>query len=277
MNSLKRKLVLLGYESYDIEKDDFYCMILKIEEEKIRLYKPKEREKLNYTKEKNYIEHILKYLKKLNINITNINKTNINEIEIKKYILNNLTTLALLDEYKDLTCFDDDTENDEYKNIQSNDEQAKYIEGNISDQTITNFFELNYMNICEKEEFEKNKDKLIILIDTINDIFKKHDIPLLKKDEIIKNNEIYNVISALHLLKEKLKTKEKIQNENYENLFNFNINVNNKEMADFVYILRYIFNEKLRDRKTHIKNILNETQILTYNPIIDIKQGKVGR
>ncbi|CAD2091329.1 conserved protein, unknown function [Plasmodium vinckei brucechwatti] len=277
MNSLKRKLVLLGYESYDIEKDDFYRMILKIEEEKIRLYKPKEREKLNYTKEKNYIEHILKYLKKLNINVANINKTNINEIEIRKYILNNLTTLALLDEYKDLTCFDDNAENGEYQDTQSNDEQAECIEGNISDQTVTNFFELNYMNICEKEECEKNKDKLIILIDTINDIFKKYDIPLLKKDEIIKNNKISNVVSALRLLKEKLKTKEKIQNENYENLFNFNINVNNKDMADFVYILRYIFNEKLRDRKVHIKNILNETQMLTYNPIIDIKQGKVGR
>ncbi|KEG02061.1 conserved protein, unknown function [Plasmodium vinckei vinckei] len=276
MNSLKRKLVLLGYESYDIEKDDFYRMILKIEEEKIRLYKPKEREKLNYTKEKNYIEHILKYLKKLNINVANINKTNINEIEIKKYILNNLTTLALLDEYKDLTCFDD-AKNDECQDTQSNDEQAKCIEGNISDQTVTNFFELNYMNICEKEECDKNKDKLIILIDTINDIFKKYDIPLLKKDDIIKNNKISNVVSALRLLKEKLKTKEKIQNENYEDLFNFNINVNNKDMADFAYILRYIFNEKLRDRKVHIKNILNETQILTYNPIIDIKQGKVGR
>ncbi|CAD2103771.1 hypothetical protein YYG_01742 [Plasmodium vinckei petteri] len=277
MNSLKRKLVLLGYESYDIENDDFYRMILKIEEEKIRLYKPKEREKLNYTKEKNYIEHILKYLKKLNINVANINKTNINEIEIRKYILNNLTTLALLDEYKDLTCFDDDAENNEHQDTQSNDEQAKCIEGNICDQTVTNFFELNYMNICEKEECEKNKDKLIILIDTINDIFKKYDIPLLKKDEIIKNNQMSIVVSALGLLKEKLKTKEKIQNENYENLFNFNINVNNKDMADFVYILRYIFNEKLRDRKVHIKNILNETQMLTYNPIIDIKQGKVGR
>ncbi|SCM20791.1 conserved protein, unknown function [Plasmodium chabaudi adami] len=277
MSSLKRKLVLLGYESYDIEKDDFYRMILKIEEEKIRLYKPKEREKLNYTKEKNYIEHILKYLKKLNINVANINKTNINEIEIKKYILNNLTTLALLDEYKDLICFDDDAENDECQDTQSNDEQTKCIEGNICDQTVTNFFELNYMNNCEKEECEKNKDKLITLIDTINDIFKKYDIPLLKKEEIIKNNEISNVASALHLLKEKLKTKEKIQNENYENLFNFNINVNNKDMADFVYIIRYIFNEKLRDRKVHIKNILNETQMLTYNPIIDIKQGRVGR
>ncbi|CAD2091331.1 conserved protein, unknown function [Plasmodium vinckei lentum] len=277
MNSLKRKLVLLGYESYDIEKDDFYRMILKIEEEKIRLYKPKEREKLNYTKEKNYIEHILKYLKKLNINVANINKTNINEIEIRKYILNNLTTLALLDEYKDLISFDDDAENNEYQDTQSNDEQAKCIEGNICDQTVTNFFELNYMNSCEKEECEKNKDKLIILIDTINEIFKKYDIPLLKKDEIIKNNQMSIVVSALGLLKEKLKTKEKIQNENYEDLFNFNINVNNKDMADFVYILRYIFNEKLRDRKVHIKNILNETQILTYNPIIDIKQGKVGR
>ncbi|SBS83428.1 conserved protein, unknown function [Plasmodium ovale] len=294
MNSLERKLKLLKYENYDIGKDDFFYIILKMEEEKIRLYKPKEREKINYNKEKNYVEHILKYLKKLNINTANINKTNIHNMDVRMYILNNLTTLALVDEYKDLVSYD---EEDTQENIQDSanctvdtdtqhlvnnldyDDSSNNTKGNsqTKDDSLENFFELNYLHSLEKEEMKKQRKKLKVLIDQINEIYKQNNIPLLNCNTCDNENEICNVTSALHLIKEKLKNKEKTHNVDYETLFNFNIKVQNNELKDFVYIIRYMFNEKLRERKTHVKDILNELQILTYNPVIDIKQGKVGR
>ncbi|SBT77006.1 conserved protein, unknown function [Plasmodium ovale] len=294
MNSLERKLKLLKYENYDLGKDDFFYIILKMEEEKIRLYKPKEREKINYEKEKNYVEHILKYLKKLNINTANINKTNIHDMDVRMYILNNLTTLALVDEYKDLVSYD---EEDTQENVQdaancTEDTDTQYLVNNLDyddssnntkgnsqtkDDSLENFFELNYLHGLEKEEMNMQRKKLKVLIDKINEIYKQNNIPLLNCNTCDDENELSNVTSALHLIKEKLKNKEKTHNEDYETLFNFNIKVQNNELKDFVYIIRYMFNEKLRERKEHVKDILNELQILTYNPVIDIKQGKVGR
>ncbi|SBT71225.1 conserved Plasmodium protein, unknown function [Plasmodium malariae] len=294
MNSLGRKLKLMNYENIDIGKDDFYHMVLKLEEEKIRLYKPKEREKINYMKEKNYVEHILKYLKKLNINTTNINKSNINDAEVRTYILNNLTTLALIDDYKDLIHFDDhedddndnanaenrETHNDLNVSEKNNEINSKHKD-ETKDITLVNFFELNYLNCRDKEEQMTRIITLNVLTEKINDIFKANNIPLLECNNESNNSNNYNrlhdIISALHLIKEKLKDKKKIYNADYENLFNFNITVSNNNLKDFVYIIKYIFNEVLKERKTHIKNILNEIQILTYNPVIDIKQGKVGR
>ncbi|KAI4838249.1 RNA transcription [Plasmodium brasilianum] len=294
MNSLGRKLKLMNYENIDIGKDDFYHMVLKLEEEKIRLYKPKEREKINYMKEKNYVEHILKYLKKLNINTTNINKSNINDAEVRTYILNNLTTLALIDDYKDLIHFDnhedDDNDNANVENREThnalnvsekNNEINSKHKDETKDITLVNFFELNYLNCRDKEEQMTRIITLNVLTEKINDIFKANNIPLLECNNNSNNSNNYNrlhdIISALHLIKEKLKDKKKIYNADYENLFNFNITVSNNNLKDFVYIIKYIFNEVLKERKTHIKNILNEIQILTYNPVIDIKQGKVGR
>ncbi|SCN12647.1 conserved Plasmodium protein, unknown function [Plasmodium malariae] len=294
MNSLGRKLKLMNYENIDIGKDDFYHMVLKLEEEKIRLYKPKEREKINYMKEKNYVEHILKYLKKLNINTTNINKSNINDAEVRTYILNNLTTLALIDDYKDLIHFDnhedDDNDNANVENREThnalnvsekNNEINSKHKDETKDITLVNFFELNYLNCRDKEEQMTRIITLNVLTEKINDIFKANNIPLLECNNNSNNSNNYNrlhdIISALHLIKEKLKDKKKIYNADYENLFNFNITVSNNNLKDFAYIIKYIFNEVLKERKTHIKNILNEIQILTYNPVIDIKQGKVGR
>ncbi|CRG96176.1 conserved Plasmodium protein, unknown function [Plasmodium gallinaceum] len=279
MNSLEKKIKLLNYENIDIAKDDFYFMILKIEEEKIRLYKPKEREKINYMKEKNYIEHIIKYLKKLNINTNGINKNSINDIEIRTYILNNLTTLALIDDYKDFICYDDEDEDDmNNKRIDNNNSVGEPSNSNvenmrneIQDDILENFFELKYLNGIDKEEYKKYDKKLNILYEKINEIFKKNDIPLLN------SSNISNIISALHLINEKLKNNKKIDNSNYESLFGLNIDVSNNDLKDFAYILKYLFNNMLKKRKKCIKNVLNEIQILTHNPVIDIKQGRVGR
>ncbi|CRG99995.1 conserved Plasmodium protein, unknown function [Plasmodium relictum] len=276
MNSLERKIKLLNYKNIDITKDDFYFMILKIEEEKIRLYKPKDREKINYTKEKNYIEHIIKYLKKLNINTSEINKNSINDIEVRTYILNNLTTLALIDDYKDFIGYEDeDISNKIIDNSSSIDEFSSNNNENtkneIKDDILVNFFELKNLNSIENEEYTNHDKKLNVLYEKINEIFKKSDIPLLD------SNNMCNIISALHLIKEKLKNKKKIDNIDYQTLFSLNIDVSNNDLKDFVYILRYLFNNTLKKRKMCIKNILNEIQILTHNPVIDIKQGKVGR
>ncbi|VWU49578.1 conserved protein, unknown function [Hepatocystis sp. ex Piliocolobus tephrosceles] len=285
MNSIERKLKLLGYKNVNIGTDEFFYIILKIEEEKIRLYKPKDREKLNYNKDKNYIEHIIKYLKKLNINTTNIIKANINDKEVREYILNNLTTLALIDEYKDMVNFDDDDDDDddddEKEEIENNDILANNKNNNNEainkhNNNVVNFFELSYLQNIEKEEQKKQIDKINLLINIINKIFKQSDIPLLismdKKD--YDPNKLYYITSALYLIKEKLKKKDKTENEAYHSLFNFNIKVSNDELKNFVYIIRYLSNEILKERKAQIKNVLKDIQILTYNPTIDINQGK---
>ncbi|SOV15463.1 conserved Plasmodium protein, unknown function [Plasmodium sp. gorilla clade G2] len=276
MKTLERKLKLLNYdEPFDIEKDDFYFLILKIEEEKIRLYKPKEREKINYRKEKNYIEHIIKYLKKLNINTDNINKNNINDINVRTYILNNLTTLALIDEYKDITNFDD---NEDIQDIHNRNKDLQDEEDN--DDLLIDFFELNYLKLNSNEESHQyiNENIFNVLIQKINEIFKNNNIPLLNINNMdMSYINISYVISALKLIKEKLKNKSKTDNTNYEHLFSLNINVNDEELKEFVYIIRYLFNEQLKNRKIGIKEILNDIQTLTYNPVIDIKQGRLGR
>ncbi|SPJ10876.1 conserved Plasmodium protein, unknown function [Plasmodium sp. DRC-Itaito] len=275
MKTLEKKLKLLNYdEPFDIEKDDFYFLILKIEEEKIRLYKPKEREKINYRKEKNYIEHILKYLKKLNINIENINKNNMNDINVRTYILNNLTTLALIDEYKDITNFDD---NEDIQDIENGNNDLHHEEDN--DDLLINFFELNYLKSHSNEESQYIKANTFnVLIEKINEIFKNNNIPLLNINNMDRSYiNISYVISALKLIKEKLKNKSKTDNKDYEHLFSLNINVKDEELKEFVYIIRYLFNEQLKKRKIDIKEILNDIQTLTYNPVIDIKQGRLGR
>lgn len=279
MKTLEKKLKLLNFdESFDIEKDDFYFLILKIEEEKIRLYKPKEREKINYRKEKNYIEHIIKYLKKLNINIENINKNNMNDLHVRTYILNNLTTLALIDEYKDITNFDDDDDDDEdIQDIENGHNHLQDDEDN--DDLLINFFELNYLKLHSNDESQYIKENTFnVLIEKINEIFKHNNIPLLNINNMDRNYiNISYVISALKLIKEKLKNKSKTDNTNYEHLFSLNINVKDDELKEFVYIIRYLFNEQLKKRKIDIKEILNDIQTLTYNPVIDIKQGRLGR
>ncbi|SOS79160.1 conserved Plasmodium protein, unknown function [Plasmodium sp. gorilla clade G1] len=277
MKTLEKKLKLLNFdESFDIEKDDFYFLILKIEEEKIRLYKPKEREKINYRKEKNYIEHIIKYLKKLNINIENINKNNMNDIHVRTYILNNLTTLALIDEYKDITNFDDDDDED-IQDIENGHNHLQDDEDN--DDLLINFFELNYLKLHSNDESQYIKENTFnVLIEKINEIFKHNNIPLLNINNMDRNYiNISYVISALKLIKEKLKNKSKTDNTDYEHLFSLNINVKDDELKEFVYIIRYLFNEQLKKRKLDIKEILNDIQTLTYNPVIDIKQGRLGR
>lgn len=276
MKTLEKKLKLLNFdESFDIEKDDFYFLILKIEEEKIRLYKPKEREKINYRKEKNYIEHIIKYLKKLNINIENINKNNMNDLHVRTYILNNLTTLALIDEYKDITNFDDDDE--DIQDIENGHNHLQDDEDN--DDLLINFFELNYLKLHSNDESQYIKENTFnVLIEKINEIFKHNNIPLLNINNMDRNYiNISYVISALKLIKEKLKNKSKTDNTDYEHLFSLNINVKDDELKEFVYIIRYLFNEQLKKRKIDIKEILNDIQTLTYNPVIDIKQGRLGR
>ncbi|EUT84121.1 hypothetical protein PFAG_03213 [Plasmodium falciparum Santa Lucia] len=276
MKTLEKKLKLLNFdESFDIEKDDFYFLILKIEEEKIRLYKPKEREKINYRKEKNYIEHIIKYLKKLNINIENINKNNMNDLHVRTYILNNLTTLALIDEYKDITNFDDDDE--DIQDIENGHNHLQDDEDN--DDLLINFFELNYLKLYSNDESQYIKENTFnVLIEKINEIFKHNNIPLLNINNMDRNYiNISYVISALKLIKEKLKNKSKTDNTDYEHLFSLNINVKDDELKEFVYIIRYLFNEQLKKRKIDIKEILNDIQTLTYNPVIDIKQGRLGR
>lgn len=279
MKTLEKKLKLLKFdESFDIEKDDFYFLILKIEEEKIRLYKPKEREKINYRKEKNYIEHIIKYLKKLNINIENINKNNMNDLHVRTYILNNLTTLALIDEYKDITNFDDDDDDDEdIQDIENGHNHLQDDEDN--DDLLINFFELNYLKLHSNDESQYIKENTFnVLIEKINEIFKHNNIPLLNINNMDRNYiNISYVISALKLIKEKLKNKSKTDNTDYEHLFSLNINVKDDELKEFVYIIRYLFNEQLKKRKIDIKEILNDIQTLTYNPVIDIKQGRLGR
>lgn len=274
MKTLEKKLKLLNFdESFDIEKDDFYFLILKIEEEKIRLYKPKEREKINYRKEKNYIEHIIKYLKKLNINIENINKNNMNDLHVRTYILNNLTTLALIDEYKDITNFDDDDDDDEdIQDIENGHNHLQDDEDN--DDLLINFFELNYLKLYSNDESQYIKENTFnVLIEKINEIFKHNNIPLLNINNMDRNYiNISYVISALKLIKEKLKNKSKTDNTDYEHLFSLNINVKDDELKEFVYIIRYLFNEQLKKRKIDIKEILNDIQTLTYNPVIDIKQ-----
>ncbi|EWC76027.1 hypothetical protein C923_03311 [Plasmodium falciparum UGT5.1] len=279
MKTLEKKLKLLNFdESFDIEKDDFYFLILKIEEEKIRLYKPKEREKINYRKEKNYIEHIIKYLKKLNINIENINKNNMNDLHVRTYILNNLTTLALIDEYKDITNFDDDDDDDEdIQDIENGHNHLQDDEDN--DDLLINFFELNYLKLHSNDESQYIKENTFnVLIEKINEIFKHNNIPLLNINNMDRNYiNISYVISALKLIKEKLKNKSKTDNTDYEHLFSLNINVKDDELKEFVYIIRYLFNEQLKKRKIDIKEILNDIQTLTYNPVIDIKQGRLGR
>lgn len=279
MKTLEKKLKLLNFdESFDIEKDDFYFLILKIEEEKIRLYKPKEREKINYRKEKNYIEHIIKYLKKLNINIENINKNNMNDLHVRTYILNNLTTLALIDEYKDITNFDDDDDDDEdIQDIENGHNHLQDDEDN--DDLLINFFELNYLKLHSNDESKYIKENTFnVLIEKINEIFKHNNIPLLNINNMDRNYiNISYVISALKLIKEKLKNKSKTDNTDYEHLFSLNINVKDDELKEFVYIIRYLFNEQLKKRKIDIKEILNDIQTLTYNPVIDIKQGRLGR
>lgn len=275
MKTLEKKLKLLNFdESFDIEKDDFYFLILKIEEEKIRLYKPKEREKINYRKEKNYIEHIIKYLKKLNINIENINKNNMNDLHVRTYILNNLTTLALIDEYKDITNFDDD---EDIQDIENGHNHLQDDEDN--DDLLINFFELNYLKLHSNDESQYIKENTFnVLIEKINEIFKHNNIPLLNINNMDRNYiNISYVISALKLIKEKLKNKSKTDNTDYEHLFSLNINVKDDELKEFVYIIRYLFNEQLKKRKIDIKEILNDIQTLTYNPVIDIKQGRLGR
>lgn len=279
MKTLEKKLKLLNFdESFDIEKDDFYFLILKIEEEKIRLYKPKEREKINYRKEKNYIEHIIKYLKKLNINIENINKNNMNDLHVRTYILNNLTTLALIDEYKDITNFDDDDDDDEdIQDIENGHNHLQDDEDN--DDLLINFFELNYLKLHSNDESQYIKENTFnVLIEKINEIFKHNNIPLLNINNMDRNYiNISYVISALKLIKEKLKNKSKTDNTDYEHLFSLNINVKDDELKEFVYIIRYLFNEQIKKRKIDIKEILNDIQTLTYNPVIDIKQGRLGR
>lgn len=279
MKTLEKKLKLLNFdESFDIEKDDFYFLILKIEEEKIRLYKPKEREKINYRKEKNYIEHIIKYLKKLNINIENINKNNMNDLHVRTYILNNLTTLALIDEYKDITNFDDDDDDDEdIQDIENGHNHLQDDEDN--DDLLINFFELNYLKLHSNDESQYIKENTFnVLIEKINEIFKHNNIPLLNINNMDRNYiNISYVISALKLIKEKLKNKSKTDNTDYEHLFSLNINVKDDELKEFAYIIRYLFNEQLKKRKIDIKEILNDIQTLTYNPVIDIKQGRLGR
>lgn len=249
-------------------------LILKIEEEKIRLYKPKEREKINYRKEKNYIEHIIKYLKKLNINIENINKNNMNDLHVRTYILNNLTTLALIDEYKDITNFDDD---EDIQDIENGHNHLQDDEDN--DDLLINFFELNYLKLHSNDESQYIKENTFnVLIEKINEIFKHNNIPLLNINNMDRNYiNISYVISALKLIKEKLKNKSKTDNTDYEHLFSLNINVKDDELKEFVYIIRYLFNEQLKKRKIDIKEILNDIQTLTYNPVIDIKQGRLGR
>lgn len=278
MKTLEKKLKLLNFdESFDIEKDDFYFLILKIEEEKIRLYKPKEREKINYRKEKNYIEHIIKYLKKLNINIENINKNNMNDLHVRTYILNNLTTLALIDEYKDITNFDDDHDDEDIQDIENGHNHLQDDEDN--DDLLINFFELNYLKLHSNDESQYIKENTFnVLIEKINEIFKHNNIPLLNINNMDRNYiNISYVISALKLIKEKLKNKSKTDNTDYEHLFSLNINVKDDELKEFVYIIRYLFNEQLKKRKIDIKEILNDIQTLTYNPVIDIKQGRLGR
>lgn len=278
MKTLEKKLKLLNFdESFDIEKDDFYFLILKIEEEKIRLYKPKEREKINYRKEKNYIEHIIKYLKKLNINIENINKNNMNDLHVRTYILNNLTTLALIDEYKDITNFDDDDDDEDIQDIENGHNHLQDDEDN--DDLLINFFELNYLKLHSNDESQYIKENTFnVLIEKINEIFKHNNIPLLNINNMDRNYiHISYVISALKLIKEKLKNKSKTDNTDYEHLFSLNINVKDDELKEFVYIIRYLFNEQLKKRKIDIKEILNDIQTLTYNPVIDIKQGRLGR
>lgn len=278
MKTLEKKLRLLNFdESFDIEKDDFYFLILKIEEEKIRLYKPKEREKINYRKEKNYIEHIIKYLKKLNINIENINKNNMNDLHVRTYILNNLTTLALIDEYKDITNFDDDDDDEDIQDIENGHNHLQDDEDN--DDLLINFFELNYLKLHSNDESQYIKENTFnVLIEKINEIFKHNNIPLLNINNMDRNYiNISYVISALKLIKEKLKNKSKTDNTDYEHLFSLNINVKDDELKEFVYIIRYLFNEQLKKRKIDIKEILNDIQTLTYNPVIDIKQGRLGR
>ncbi|ETW15574.1 hypothetical protein PFBG_03291 [Plasmodium falciparum 7G8] len=278
MKTLEKKLKLLNFdESFDIEKDDFYFLILKIEEEKIRLYKPKEREKINYRKEKNYIEHIIKYLKKLNINIENINKNNMNDLHVRTYILNNLTTLALIDEYKDITNFDDDDDDEDIQDIENGHNHLQDDEDN--DDLLINFFELNYLKLYSNDESQYIKENTFnVLIEKINEIFKHNNIPLLNINNMDRNYiNISYVISALKLIKEKLKNKSKTDNTDYEHLFSLNINVKDDELKEFVYIIRYLFNEQLKKRKIDIKEILNDIQTLTYNPVIDIKQGRLGR
>ncbi|SOV77979.1 conserved Plasmodium protein, unknown function [Plasmodium sp. gorilla clade G3] len=275
MKTLEKKLKLLNYdEPFDIEKDDFYFLILKIEEEKIRLYKPKEREKINYRKEKNYIEHIIKYLKKLNINTENINKNNMNDINVRTYILNNLTTLALIDEYKDITNFDD---NEHIQDIDNGHKDLQDEEDN--DDLLINFFELDYLKLHSNEECQYIKTNTFnVLIEKINEIFKNNNIPLLNINNMDRCYINFSyVISALKLIKEKLKNKSKTDNTNYEHLFSLNINVKDEELKEFVYIIRYLFNEQLKNRKIDVKEILNDIQTLTYNPVIDIKQGRLGR
>ncbi|KJP86389.1 hypothetical protein AK88_03942 [Plasmodium fragile] len=286
MNSLERKLKLLNYNPVDIGKDEFYYMILKLEEEKIRLYKPKEREKINYTKEKNYIEHILKYLKKLNINVRNVNKTNIHEVGVRTYILNSLTTLALIDEYKDLVGYDescggqrgDGVKGSPDDHVGNAQDTAGYNAPLPNQSIIANFFELNYLNKVQLEEQQKRRDNLRVINEGINEIFKKCDIPLLvcnEQDDGAKSMCL--ILSALHAIKEKLKNKKKTNNPHYESLFNFNIKLTNTDLKDFAYITRYLLNSVLKEREAHLKGVLNDIQMLTYNPVVDIRQGKVGR
>ncbi|CAG9476683.1 conserved protein, unknown function [Plasmodium vivax] len=292
MNSLERKLKLLNYNPVEVGKDEFYHMILKLEEEKIRLYKPKEREKINYTKEKNYIEHILKYLKKLNINVRNVNKANMHEVGVRTYILNSLATLALIDEYKDLVGYDEgfgelpDEQCGEQRvdgvnhpdNHVGNAQRTAECNSPLSNQsTVANFFELNYLNEAELEEQRKRSDNLRVITEQINEIFKKCEIPLLVCNDQDGTKRMCLILSALHAIKEKLKKKKKTNNPHYESLFNFNIKVTNTDLKDFAYITRYLLNRVLKERKAHLKGVLNDIQMLTYNPVVDIRQGKVGR
>lgn len=324
MDSLERKLKLLNYVCKDIMNEEFFFLILKIEEEKIRLYKPREREKLNYQKEKNYIEHIIKYLKKLNIDMTGINKNNFKEKEVRIYILNSLVTLALIDEYKDLINFDEEEENEEEDPIELNkNSRIKKESREIKEEILTNFFEMEYFNNIENKYYKINETKLNKLLEKMNDVFNRIGIPPISsyyenewKDTNDKNGvheenmnlnnintsslenkqscKLHTIISGLELLKEKLKnTEQPLGNnitdpsrrknvEDHKNnidmeMFGLNIHVNDKELQDFVNVLRYLFNDVLKKRKADIKNIMNQIQILTYNPIIDVKQGKVGR
>lgn len=184
----------------------------------------------------------------------------------------------MIDEYKDITNFDDDDDDDEdIQDIENGHNHLQDDEDN--DDLLINFFELNYLKLHSNDESQYIKENTFnVLIEKINEIFKHNNIPLLNINNMDRNYiNISYVISALKLIKEKLKNKSKTDNTDYEHLFSLNINVKDDELKEFVYIIRYLFNEQLKKRKIDIKEILNDIQTLTYNPVIDIKQGRLGR
>jgi len=234
-----RKLETLSYphmQSASLSGSGYCKVVLWLEEEKIRLYQPKARQNLREFNEA-WHEHAAKYAKELGIKVDGLTE---NDFTVKKRVLNELVNLAISDVYRDRV---------ESKEILLAAPSGPVALGG-----------------------GQGKQQLAELIVPANKLLEHFSLPKISLDAVDTD-----VIAALRCIKTRLcAAGSGARVELNLDELPFGVDIADPDVRQAAGVLRLLHGIEMQQLQVNINHVMNDLQMLTANPKVDSRLGKVG-